>query len=139
MAIKQQSSVHETNAQTTLFSQGNNQHHQDTSEVHNVHVKPPSAKLSGLGLVSLIATIIAVQLTLMISLITPRSVPVPPTTPVAVQAGIEAPSEGDIAVTPPMEAPRPQTVDKRFMNGLEVEPAPPTVSDPFSTRGPSNK
>jgi hypothetical protein len=122
MAIKQQSSMHETNAQTTLFSQGNNQHHQDTSEVHNVHVKPPSAKLSGLGLVSLIAT-----------------VPVPPTTPVAIQAGIEAPSEGDIAVTPPMEAPRPQTVDKRFMNGLEVEPAPPTVSDPFSTRGPSNK
>ena len=139
MAIKQQSSMHETNAQTTLFSQGNNQHHQDTSEVHNAYVKRPSAKLSGLGLVSLIATIIAVQLTLMIALMTPRAAEIPPAPPVAAQAGIEAPMGRELSISPSIDAPSPQTADKRFMNGLEVEPAPPTVSDPFSTRGPSNK
>lgn len=139
MAIKQQSSVHETTAKTTLFTQGNSEQYQEAFELDAVHEKRPSAKFGGLGFLSLVATFIAVQLTLMISLITPRSAPIPPTTPVAIQAGIEAPIEGDIAVTPSMEAPRPQTVDKRFMNGLEVEPAPPTISDPFSTRGPSKK
>ena len=46
-------------------------------------------------------------------------------------------SEAPAAAT--LELPASPTIDKRFMNGLEVEPAPPTVSDPFSTRGPSNK
>ena len=139
MAIKQQSSVHETTAKTTLFSQGNSEQYQEAFELDVVHEKRPSAKFGGLGLLSLVATFIAVQLTLMISLITPRSAPISPTTPVAIQAGIEAPIEGDIAVSPSSDLPSFHTVDKRFMNGLEVEPAPPTISDPFSTRGPSKK
>lgn len=139
MAIKQQSSVHETTAKTTLFTQGNSEQYQEAFELDAVHEKRPSAKLGGLGLLSLVATFIAVQLTLMISLITPRPAPIPPTTPVAIQAGIEAPIHGDIAVSPSSDLPSFHAVDKRFMNGLEVEPAPPTISDPFSTRGSSKK
>ena len=139
MAIKQQSSMHETNAQTTLFSQGNNQQHQNTSEVRDVHMKRPVAKLGWLGFLSLVATFISVQLTLMIAIITPRAAEIPPAPPVAAQAGIEAPMGRELSISPSIDAPSPQTADKRFMNGLEVEPAPPTVSDPFSTRGPSNK
>jgi hypothetical protein len=139
MAIKQQSSMHETNAQTTLFSQGNNQHHQDISEVRDIHVNRPVAKLGGLGFLSLVATFIGVQLTIMIALMTPRAAEIPPAPPIAAQAGIEAPMGRELSISPSIEAPSPQTADKRFMNGLEVEPAPPTVSDPFSTRGPSNK
>ena len=139
MANQQQSSVHETTAKTTLFTQGNSEQYQEAFELDAVNEKRPSAKFAGLGLLSLVATFIAVQLTLMISLITPRSAPIPPTTPVAIQAGIEAPIEGDIAVSPSSDLPSFHTVDKRFMNGLEVEPAPPTISDPFSTRGPSKK
>ena len=131
MAIKQQSSMHETNAQTTLFSQGNNQHHQDTSEVHNAHVKRPSAKLSGLGLVSLIATIIAVQLTLMIVLISPRG----PVAQKLIETAVIEPTVQDAPVPSTLEVPSQPTGDKRFMDGLEVEPAPPSVSDPFSVRG----
>jgi hypothetical protein len=131
MAIKQQSSMHETNAQATLFSQSNNQHHQDTSEVHNAHVKRPSAKLSGLGLVSLIATIIAVQLTLMIVLISPRG----PVAQKLIETAVIEPTVQDAPVTSTLEVPSQPTGDKRFMDGLEVEPAPPSVSDPFSVRG----
>jgi hypothetical protein len=94
-------------------------------------VKRPSAKLSGLGLVSLIATIIAVQLTLMIVLISPRG----PVAQKLIETAVIEPTVQDAPVPSTLEVPSQPTGDKRFMDGLEVEPAPPSVSDPFSVRG----
>jgi hypothetical protein len=92
------------------------------------------AKGIDLTMVSLVAAMIAIQLTLMIALITPKG-------PVAQQlvesAIMEQPvSEAPTAAT--LELPASPTIDKRFMNGLEVAPAP-ADADPFANNGTKRK
>ncbi len=92
------------------------------------------AKGIDLTMVSLVAAMIAIQLTLMIALITPKG-------PVAQQlvesAIMEQPvSEAPAAAT--LELPASPTIDKRFMNGLEVAPAP-ADADPFAIDGTKRK
>lgn len=102
----------------------------ETSEVG----RQRRAKGIDLTMVSLVATIIAIQLTLMIALITPKR-------PVAQQlvepSIMEQPvSEAPAAAT--LELPASPTIDKRFMNGLEVAPAP-ADADPFANNGTKRK
>ncbi len=92
------------------------------------------AKGIDLTMVSLVAAMIAIQLTLIIALITPKG-------PVAQQlvesAIMEQPvSEAPAAAT--LELPASPTIDKRFMNGLEVAPAP-ADADPFANKGTKRK
>lgn len=81
-----------------------------------------------LTMVSLVSAIIAIQLTLMVALITPKG-------PVAKQLVADAVFEQPEAAAPKaptLELPASPTIDKRFMNGLEVAPAP-ADSDPFAS------
>lgn len=92
------------------------------------------AKGIDLTMVSLVAGIIAIQLTLMIALITPKG-------PVAKQLVADAVLEQPVAAAPSaatLELPASPTIDKRFMNGLEVAPAP-ADADPFANNGTKRK
>ena len=92
------------------------------------------AKGIDLTMVSLVAVMIAIQLTLMIALITPKG-------PVAQQLVTDAVMEQPVAEAPAaatLELPSIQSVDKRFMNGLEVAPAP-ADADPFANNGTKQK
>lgn len=102
----------------------------ETSEL----LRPRKAKGIDLTMVSLVAGIIAIQLTLMIALITPK---VPVEQPPVADAVIEQP----VAEAPPaatLELPASPTIEKRFMNGLEVAPAP-ADADPFANSGTKQK
>ena len=92
------------------------------------------AKGIDLTMVSLVAGIIGIQLTLMIALITPKG-------PVAKQLVADAVLEQPVAAAPSaptLELPASPTIDKRFMNGLEVAPAP-ADADPFANNGTKRK
>ena len=102
----------------------------ETSEL----LRPRKAKGIDLTMVSLVAGIIGIQLTLMIALITPKG-------PVAKQLVADAVLEQPVAAAPSaatLELPASPTIDKRFMNGLEVAPAP-ADADPFANNGTKRK
>lgn len=110
------------------------------------------AKGIDLTMVSLVAGIIAIQLTLMIALITPKgplakqlvesAVMEQPVSEAPAAATLELPaSPTPDAAAPsaaPLELPAAPTIDKRFMNGLEVAPAP-ADADPFANNGTKRK
>ena len=102
----------------------------ETSEVGHQR----KAKGIDLTMVSLVAAIIAIQLTLMIALIAPKG---PVAQRLVESAVMEQPvSEAPAAAT--LELPASPTIDKRFMNGLEVAPAP-ADADPFANNGTKRK
>lgn len=93
-----------------------------------------NAKGIDLTMVSLVAGMIAIQLTLLIALITPKG-------QVAQQMVADAVLEQPVAQSPKaatLELPASPTFDKRFMNGLEVAPAP-ADADPFVSTGIKRK
>ncbi len=129
MANKQQTSEHETNGAFNGYKIGavTREHNQRSS----VSSLPHEKKSSGVDftVLSLVSAFIAITLTLVILLLSPRG-------PVA-QKLVETANMTfqDAPVTSTLEVPSQPPGDKRFMDGLEVEPAPPSDSDPFSVRG----
>lgn len=134
MATKHQTPENETQTATMGFG---------TSDLMpKTHVTPETSDLGrqrkakgiDLTMVSLVAAMIAIQLTLIISLITPKG-------PVARQLVADAVMEQPVAEAPSaatLELPASPTIDKRFMNGLEVAPAP-ADADPFANNGTKRK
>jgi hypothetical protein len=131
MAIKHQTSENETQTASMGLNVSYSMPEQVSKSESSGLANQPKAKRIDLTMVSLVAAMIAIQLTLMIALITPKA-PVPPK--LLESAVIEQPVQVAPAAAT-LELPSIQSVDKRFMNGLEVEPAPPSASDPFSVRG----
>jgi len=131
MAIKQQTSVHETNGECNGYKFGDltPEYHRRSSVSSLSHEK----KSSGVDftMLSLASAFVAITLTLMIALISPRD----PLAQKLVETPVMEQAVQDAPVTSTLEVPSQPTGDKRFMDGLEVEPAPPSVSDPFSVRG----
>lgn len=131
MAIKQQTSEHETNGAFNGYKIGAvTREHDQRSSVSSL---PHEKKSSGVDftMLSLVSVFIAITLTLMIALISPRG----PVAQKVIETAVIEPSVQDAPVTSTLEVPSQPTGDKRFMDGLEVEPAPPSDSDPFSVRG----
>jgi hypothetical protein len=125
MAFKQQTSMEQSNVERNAIRMGDVTEEQLTSSISStmsVQRKPSGVNLT---FVSLITALIGVCLTMMIAL----SKPGEPVTPKLV---VTSP---DGSVTSAIEVPTVPAVDKRFMNGLEVEPAPPAATDPFARRG----
>jgi hypothetical protein len=131
MAIKQQTSEHETNGEFNGYTIGalTREHNQRSS----VSSLPREKKSSGVDftMLSLVSAFVAITLTLMIALISPKG----PVAQKVIETAVMEPTVQDAPVTSTLEVPSQPTGDKRFMDGLEVEPAPPSVSDPFSVRG----
>jgi hypothetical protein len=131
MATKQQTSVYETNGERNGYTTGK------LAPEHNLRLSDSSLshehKSTGVDftMLSLVSAFVAITLTLMIALISPRG----PVAQKLIETAVTEPTVQDAPVTSTLEVPSQPTGDKRFMDGLEVEPAPPSVSDPFSVRG----
>lgn len=134
MAMKHQTHEQETHTAKMGFGLGDLMPKVLVTPETSERLRQRKAKGIDLSMVSLVAGIIAIQLTLMIALITPKG-------PVAQQLVADAVIEQPVAEAPPaatLELPASPTTDKRFMNGLEVAPAP-ADADPFANNGTKQK
>lgn len=126
--MNQQSSANQSNAEHNAFNIGD----VFPEQLRHSKASPISSERTSnrvdLTMLSLVSALLAIGLTLMIALITPGE----PVLQRPVETSIVAP---DQPVTSTIEVPSPPVDDKRFMNGLEVEPAPPAATDPFARRG----
>ncbi len=128
MAMKHQRSENETHTPTADIGVRDFVTNQTQMLSHSANGSARKTKGIDLTMVSLVSAMIAIQLTLMIALITPKG-------PVAEQVVRSAVIEQPVADAPlsaPLGLPASSSIDKRFMNGLEVAPAP-ADSDPFAS------
>lgn len=134
MATKHQTPEKETQTATMGFGIGDLMSKKVVTPETSELGRQRKAKGIDLTMVSLVAAMIAIQLTLIIALITPKG-------PVARQLVADAVMEQPVAEAPAaatLELPASPTIDKRFMNGLEVAPAP-ADADPFAIDGTKRK
>ena len=134
MAQKQQTSNPESQSVFKGF-ENTVQLHEEV-EVPNQSWRVNRVRTKGLNVTvaSFVTTLVAVQLTLIIALMTPKAPVAPP-----VLDAIDL--DQSVANTPqPIqpELPYLHSTDKRFMNGLEVAPAPANA-DPFENIGSKRK
>ena len=134
MAINQQTSEKETQTARTGFAISDLIPEKYSTHENSGLGNQPKAKRIDLTTISLVAAMIAIQLTLMIALITPKG---PVAQKLVESAVIEQPVP-DAPAAATLELPSFHTVDKRFMNGLEVAPAP-ADADPFANNGTKRK
>ncbi len=128
MAMKHQRSENETHTPTADIGVRDFVTNQTQMMSHSANGSARKTKGIDLTMVSLVSAMIAIQLTLMIALITPKG-------PVAQRIVTDAVMDQPVADAPlsaPLELPASSSIDKRFMNGLEVAPAP-ADSDPFAS------
>lgn len=132
MAVNQQSSSNQANADHSGVYIGGvipeKHHHAISSQNSRQH----TSNRANLSLLSFGSSLVAIGLTLMIALIAPGE----PVLQRPVETSVGVPDQSVIST---IELPSPPVDDKRFMNGLEVEPAPSSASDPFSVRGNKSK
>lgn len=134
MELKHQTSHPESQSVFEGF-QNNNQRHEELDMPNQTsQLNRTAAKGINVTLASFATTLIAVQLTLMIALMTPKAPVAPPVLDAVVM-------DQSVATAPQRlqpELPYLHSTDKRFMNGLEVAPAP-ADADPFARSGTSTK
>lgn len=134
MAMTHQKTQEDSHSEFTGFSVPN-ELPDETRNQHQSGVEhQPVKKGIDLTVVSLGVSMIAVQITLMIALVTPQ-VPMPP--PLLDAAVMDQPVANAPQPVQP-KLPYLHTTDKRFMNGLEVNPAP-ADADPFANNGTTRK
>ena len=133
MAVNQHLSSQQSKSDQSAFKVGFSDHEGHDSYTSTPKKHQRASRRADLNMLSLVTALIAVCLSMTIALITHKG-PVAQSIDNAVAPVPDTPTTSTIEVSP-ADVTLPATPDKRFMNGLEVEPAPPASTDPFVHRG----
>jgi len=134
MAQKHQTSNPESQSVFKGFEDRNQLHEEIEMRNQSWRVNRVRTKDLSVTVASFVTTLVAVQLTLIIALMTPKAPVAPPVLDAVVM-------DQSVANTPQPIQPELlylHSTDKQFMNGLEVAPAP-ADADPFANIGTKRK